>query len=235
MKISVVIPAYNEEQYIEQCFQSLQKQIRKPDELIVVDNNSTDKTADIAKKYKATMIVEKRKGISYARNAGFNAATGDIIARCDADTIIPPDWLFRIEKTMENPRVDAVTGALRFYEKPFLSTFLGSCYMYIVYLIQGFYTLNGFNMAIRNSVWKKVYQYTAHDDDGVQEDNDLAIVIALHGGNIRYFPNLVVLVSARRLMKNPKSFFLNYPKRYYHTLHRHWREMIHHRQTHLFS
>jgi len=225
MKISVVIPAYNEEKYLAACLKSIHNQIRQPDELIVVDNDSTDSTGKIAKQFGATVIFEKQKGISYARNAGFNHATGDIIVRCDADTIVYPDWIANIEKIMNNAQVDAMSGGLNFYEIPYISILLGMVYMYYACLIQGFHTLNGFNMAISSSTWKKVRSFTAHDDDGIQEDNDLAIIVAIHGGKIIYIPNLIVSVSARRILENPKSFFVSYPQRFDFTMKRHWKEI----------
>ena len=56
MKVSVVIPVYNEEKYIKNCLESLMKQEEKPDEIIVVDNNCTDETINIVKKYNGIKI-----------------------------------------------------------------------------------------------------------------------------------------------------------------------------------
>ncbi|HEX8932548.1 MAG TPA: glycosyltransferase family A protein, partial [Patescibacteria group bacterium] len=98
MKISVIIPAYNEEKYIGACIESLLKQNRLPDEIIVVNNNSTDQTAAIASQYPVKVINEKEQGITPARNRGLNEAQYDIIARTDADTILPPDWIEKIKK-----------------------------------------------------------------------------------------------------------------------------------------
>src|ERR1035437_9820650 len=89
MKVSVVIPAYNEEKYIGACLDSLMDQKEKPDEIIVVNNNSTDNTAKIVKKYPVRLINEEQQGMIPARNRGFNEAKFEIIARTDADTILP--------------------------------------------------------------------------------------------------------------------------------------------------
>ena len=64
MKVSVVIPSYNEEKYIGRCLEGIALQIEKPDEVIVVDNNCTDKTVEIAEKFGATIIKEKKQGMT---------------------------------------------------------------------------------------------------------------------------------------------------------------------------
>ncbi len=73
--ISVVIPAYNEENYIEACLKSLRNQkTNVPYEIVVCDNNSTDRTVEIAKKYADKVVYERRQGIGYARNKGVSAS-----------------------------------------------------------------------------------------------------------------------------------------------------------------
>ncbi len=93
LSLSLVIPAYNEERHLAACLDAVSRQAVMPSEVIVVDNNSTDRTAEIARSYPFVRVVqEPRQGIVFARNAGFDAARGDIIGRIDADTIIPSDW-----------------------------------------------------------------------------------------------------------------------------------------------
>ncbi|MBI3955353.1 glycosyltransferase family 2 protein, partial [Candidatus Gottesmanbacteria bacterium] len=96
--ISVVIPVYNEEKYIARCLQSVCNQNFKNYEVIVVDNNCTDKTAKIAAGFKVKIIREKIQGMTPARERGFREAKSEIIARTDADTIIPNNWLSSIYK-----------------------------------------------------------------------------------------------------------------------------------------
>lgn len=99
MKISLVIPAYNEEKLLGKCLDAALAQELPFHEIIVVDNASTDRTFDIAfcwsesPDYRPMRVVrEPRKGLPYARQRGFETTTGDIIAYCDADTELPPDW-----------------------------------------------------------------------------------------------------------------------------------------------
>jgi len=112
--VSVIIPAYNEEKYIEKCLSSLIKLDfpKEQLEIILVNNNSKDKTREIVKKNFPTVriIDEERQGVVFARIAGVNAAKGKIIAFTDADTVVPPDWLTKIMKEYDNFKVVAVGG-----------------------------------------------------------------------------------------------------------------------------
>lgn len=113
MKISIIIPAYNEEKYLPKTIRSLQNLSRKPDEIIIVDGGSTDKTADVSKKAGANVLTVPHRGIGFARQQGLKAATGDIVAYTDADTIVPNDWLIKIEETLSRPEVVGVFGTFR--------------------------------------------------------------------------------------------------------------------------
>lgn len=113
MTISVIIPAYNEEKYLPRTLDSLAKLDRKPDEIIVVDGDSTDKTASVARRHGATVITVAHRGIGFARDKGLKKATGDIVAYTDSDTVVPHDWLTKIEETLSRPGVAGVFGTFR--------------------------------------------------------------------------------------------------------------------------
>ncbi|HET6924501.1 MAG TPA: glycosyltransferase family A protein, partial [Candidatus Saccharimonadales bacterium] len=86
LTISLVIPVYNEEDHLDACLRSVMAQRIPFDEIVVVDNNSTDKTLWIARTFPNVRIVrETRQGVVHARSTGFDHARGDIIARIDAD------------------------------------------------------------------------------------------------------------------------------------------------------
>ncbi|MHC4551242.1 MAG: glycosyltransferase family 2 protein, partial [Planctomycetota bacterium] len=91
MKISVVIPAYNAERTIGRAIDSVLAQTRAADEVIVVDDGSTDGTADVVRGYgeKVMLIQQENAGVSVARNKGIEAATSDWIAFLDSDD----EWL----------------------------------------------------------------------------------------------------------------------------------------------
>lgn len=113
LKFSIIIPAYNEEEVLAKTLGSLRRlgTPKKDYEVIVVDNNSKDRTAEIAKASKADKVVfESEPGTNFAREAGRRAARGEIMVFLDADTTPPMDWLSRIEEDLSLPGVVAVSG-----------------------------------------------------------------------------------------------------------------------------
>ena len=110
VKFSVVVPAFNEEAYLGATLDSLQtaaealcSRISAEVETIVVDNNSRDRTASVARQHGATVIHEPVQLIARARNAGARRASGDVLVFVDADVIVPPEFLIRIHAAMSDP------------------------------------------------------------------------------------------------------------------------------------
>lgn len=102
---SIVIPAFNEEKYLPHTLESVKnsmQHIKDNGELIVVDNNSTDQTAVIAKKFGATVIFEKLNQIATARNAGGKKAQGEFIIFLDADTTLTAEILQKALKLLKS-------------------------------------------------------------------------------------------------------------------------------------
>jgi glycosyltransferase involved in cell wall biosynthesis len=116
--ISVIIPALNEEKQLPRTLASLRRQKLDAEyELIVVDNGSTDQTAEIARAYGARVVIASERGVAYARQAGLEAARGVIVAQADADTEYPDDWLSRIKLHFsQNRQTVAVTGGYLYRE-----------------------------------------------------------------------------------------------------------------------
>lgn len=200
MKVSVVIPAFNEQAFLPRLLESLQKQtFQESYEVIVVDNNSTDKTADIAKKYGARVVFEKRAGYAYACNAGFAAAKGDIIARADADYVQPKQWLEKIYNAFANdPSLIATGGPIY----PLESNFVQNCFAYpaIVIWMHLLRLLGrGFlfpNMAVRRGWYEKTGGFDTHLQFG--EDTEICLKLK-RIGKVTYNPNLYVYTSIRRI------------------------------------
>src|SRR5690606_756442 len=108
-------PVYNEEGQLAGCLDAIARQTVKPLEVIVVDNNSTDNTATIARSYSfVTLMSEKKQGTAHARNAGFNAAKGEIIGRLDGDSVIPDNWVERVQDIFRDESVDAFSGGVTY-------------------------------------------------------------------------------------------------------------------------
>ncbi len=105
MRLSFVVPAFNEEAYLPACLESILKQIDPASsglppgscEIIVVNNASTDRTGEIARRFPGVIVVEEqRKGLTFARQAGFAASSGELIANVDADSRLTPGWVERV-------------------------------------------------------------------------------------------------------------------------------------------
>lgn len=110
--ISIIIPAYNEEKLIGLCLSSLKNQnfSKKDYEIIVINNASTDNTAQIVQNFGVKLVNEPKKGVSFAIKRGFLEARGKIIALTEADTIVPPDWLSKIYMAFQNNPDIALVG-----------------------------------------------------------------------------------------------------------------------------
>lgn len=221
LKVSVVIPAYNEERYIRRCLESFGRQEVLPDEIIIVDNNCTDKTREICKEFPVKVISERQQGMIFARNSGFNSAKYKIIARTDADAILPKDWIKKIKQNFSANNIDALGGAVFFYDLPLSLKFFWEVFVFIVGRILKDNVLIGPNMAITKNTWKKVRNKVCLNETRVHEDTDLTIHIKKNGGIISYDKSLLVGMSGRRIKNNPFSFFVEYPIRLIKTLYGH--------------
>ncbi|MGN1417972.1 MAG: glycosyltransferase [Acutalibacteraceae bacterium] len=111
MKISVVIPVYNEEKHIVQCIDALLNNTRKPDEILLADGGSTDRTRMLASAFSQVTILDNpEKTAAAGRNVGIRHAKGDIIAFTDGDCIVEKDWLEEIEKAFAEYEIDGLGG-----------------------------------------------------------------------------------------------------------------------------
>jgi glycosyltransferase involved in cell wall biosynthesis len=213
-RISIIIPAYNEERYLAQCLDSIAAQTVRPYEVIVVDNNSTDKTAEIAGGYDFVKLVRERKqGIVYARNAGFNAARGAVLARTDADVVLPADWVARIAAFYADDAhvLQGISGNgrpnnLRFSR--FLGWLQGQLAFRVNRLLLGHYIFFGSNMALPATAWQRVKSDVCSRID-IHEDLDLAIHFHRAGYAIAYRESLQVTGRAARLISNRQDLLPN--------------------------
>ena len=118
MKISVIIPAYNEEENLGATLDAILASDYPDFEVIVSDNGSTDKTTEIARSKGVKVVREERKGTMWACEAGRKVATGEIIVRLDADCLPSKHWLSRGASYFENPKVAAVSGPYHYFDAP---------------------------------------------------------------------------------------------------------------------
>lgn len=208
MKISIVIPVYNEAERLGACLESIAAQRQRPFEVIVVDNNSTDETANVASSFPfVTLITEARQGVVHARTTGFNAARGDIVGRIDADTLLPDDWTRQIKRIFSQSDVDGISGAAEYYDFPLeiADRIDGFLRQRLARQLGSWNYLWGANMAIRRKAWEAVRSELC-EAPAMHEDFDLAIHMQELGLAVRYEPALVAGVSSRRV----DSDFLDY-------------------------
>jgi len=113
MKVSVIIPVYNSEKTLKQCLNSVLNQGYKDYEVIIVNNNSSDKTEEIIKDFrekskKIKYLFEEKRGIGASRNTGEKKAKGEIILMTDSDCIVPENWVESMIEAIKG--YDAVQG-----------------------------------------------------------------------------------------------------------------------------
>lgn len=178
MHVSIVIPVYNEEDQIASCLEAIARQSHKPFEVIVVDNNSTDNTVAVARRFPfVTVLREPRQGVAYARDRGFNAAHGDIIGRLDADSVIAPDWVKQVKTIFADPDIAIATGSLTYRNvalSPIVSKIDLIIRRHLARVLGREVAIQGCNMALRRSVWQAVRGELCYTR-GLHEDFDIAI------------------------------------------------------------
>lgn len=157
--VTVVIAAFNEETRLPFLLKSLEKQTLKNFKTIIVDNNSTDKTAKIATDWGATVIKETRQGIGPAKRKGINTATTPIIAIIDADTVLPFHWLETAVKNLNEPGVVATTGVYYYQNYPKIFWQANRWLHFLVVKIIN--TLVGGCFAFKKEAWEKSGGYPA--------------------------------------------------------------------------
>lgn len=215
LRVSVVIPAYNEEKLLGRCLESLKNQVVQPYEVIVVDNNSSDATSAIAKGYGASVVSEKRQGIAWARDAGFSKATGDIIARLDADCIAPPEWIRVItdyyngqDKPIEV--CSGITGTGYYATRSVLFGKIFGAVMTMGFNLGNRYMLGsvalyGSCMAFPRNWWDSVKNDVCHDSSAIHEDIDLSAHLLQQGHAIVQLPGFYSFIDARTMRESPKK------------------------------
>ena len=222
MRLSFVVPAYNEEAYLPACLESILRQI-DPDttslpagtcEIIVVNNASTDRTREVALRYPGVTVVdEPRKGLTFARQAGFAASTGALIANVDADSRLTPGWVAKVLSTFAEAEASAAShrmlaafsGPLVYYDlTPRQRVLVHVFYMtaWITYAINRYILrvgsmVQGGNFVVNRSALEAIggfnttISFYGEDTDIARRLNDV--------GEVRFTFDLKMSSSARRL------------------------------------
>ncbi|MDP1688614.1 MAG: glycosyltransferase family 2 protein [bacterium] len=212
MKLSFVIPAYNEEKYIRKCLESVVKQTSKWSdiEIIVVNNASSDKTKEIALSFTGVKVVdEPKKGLVRARQAGYKASTGELIANIDADAEVPDDWIKKIyDKFSADKNIVALSGPYIFYDLPPLINFSTKIFYGLGYVIHRAIhfifrkggMIQGGNFVLRRDALDKAGGFNVDEIEFYGEDTDIALRMQ-KVGKILFSFDFKMYTSGRRLSK----------------------------------
>jgi glycosyltransferase involved in cell wall biosynthesis len=202
--VSVVIPVRDDAALLRRCLEALAAQRAAPDEVVVVDNGSVDDSAAVARAHGARVVPEPEPGIPAASARGFDAASGQVIARLDADCVPPADWIERIRDAFAaDSALDAVTGPAHFVDgprllrRPLSALYLGS-YVATVAPALGHVPLFGSNLAIRRAAWLAVRDEVHRHDTLMHDDIDLSVHLGPRR-RIRYDLGLGMGISMRAL------------------------------------
>ena len=214
--ISVVIIAYNEEKYISKTLDSLMRQTVKPEEIIVVDNNSKDRTAEIARGYKGVRVVsETEQGRSPARNKGFKEAQGNILLKMDADTILKEDFIENLKRLfLKEKNIVGAVSNVSFSEyiwKILFSFNLKSC---MTQIFLGYKTCPGAAFILTKEAWKKIKRNICNDDKRVHEDIELSLHLS-NVGRVIYTKDCKAITSSRNVTKVAKEYVIRYLKQHW--------------------
>lgn len=191
VSLSIVVPAHNEAVDLPQLLASLRPLIGEPGcELIVVDSGSTDATSELAAKAGARVIQIPRSPPGNGRNVGAQAASGRLLAFLDADVIVTPEWISRIQGLAANDGVQGVlTGDV--YDVVENPSWLECCWFGAIYRRGADRYLNGGNLILRSEDFAKAGGFDAELISG--EDVEFCERAALRGLSVRPDRRLRVL------------------------------------------
>ena len=200
---TVVIPARNEEVYLPLTLRALAGQRHAPDEVIVVDNGSTDRTVQVARDWGATVLRCERPGVAHTRQMGLEAARSEWVATTDADSLPSPQWLEKLSEAA--PGRAALYGPMRFCGvAPYWSRLSGAGYSAFLHVcrVLGKPNLAGANMAYSREAALLTGGYA---DVEAYEDVILGQALA-RLGEVAFVPGALVETSARRLDRGVLPF-----------------------------
>ncbi|MBV9159889.1 MAG: glycosyltransferase family 2 protein [Candidatus Kaiserbacteria bacterium] len=217
-EITLIIPAYNEAEHIGPCIESVQK--NAPGffkEIIVVDNASTDGTGDIAAKFPVRVVRENEKGLTHARQKGYESASTDLIAYIDADCRMADGWSYVVrEHFRAYPETVALTGPVQYFDGPVylrvLVEFVEWIVLPITYWMTGFLLIGG-NFVAQKSAIKAAGEF----DKSIKfygEDADIGRRLS-KVGSVYLRMHMVIYTSMRRfqhdgLVRTSGNYTLNF-------------------------
>lgn len=216
----------DDDRELARCLRALAAQTRRPDEIIVVDNGSSDASADVARAAGAQVVRCIEPGIPAAAAHGYDHATGDLVLRLDADCLPTEGWVeAMIDAFAARPHVDLITGGARFDDGPRMlrvplaAVYLGA-YVAVLTPTLGHLPLFGSNLGFRRRVWRGIRSSVHRDDPDLHDDLDLAFHVG-ERHRIRYLRDTGMGMSmrpfasrrafARRLWRGARTVVVHWP------------------------
>jgi glycosyltransferase involved in cell wall biosynthesis len=214
MIISVIVCAHNEALHLPACLHSLLAQTRTPDEILVINNASTDATRAVAAAIPHVRVVdEPRKGLVVARETGRLCATGDVLVYLDADCRAPLMWLERIERRfLADPSLIALSGPYRFYDWDWWGRLLIRAYDYtlapatqflVKYVLRIGTIFYGGNFAARRHALERIGGFDTSIEFHGEDTNVGRRLFAV--GSVSLFHDCYLYTSARRYIAMGKG------------------------------
>ena len=219
--LSVVVPMYNEERAIARCLLALQREVGDDDEIIVVDNNSTDRSVAIVQDLaesdrRVRLLTQSEQGLVPTRDLGVAQSRGDLIARIDADTIVGQGWARAIVDFFASAPEDVVggSGLCSMHDMPFQAPFralqrrLDARAAARVAEGAAMYAneIFGANQVLRQDVWRRIAATTTRRTD-IMEDTDVSLAATADGSRLALIPGMGATISGRRLRSSPIGYW----------------------------
>jgi glycosyltransferase involved in cell wall biosynthesis len=215
MKISVVVTVFNEEVNVAKLLESLLVQTRKPDEIVIVDGGSQDKTVKIIrhfqKKNKKVKLLIEKCSRAKGRNLGIDIARNEIVALTDAGCIVHKNWLERITKPFVNKEVDVVAG---FYKMTGTTAFPKALSFFLGVLPSQFdvnFLPSARSMAMKKKLWLRAGGFPEKLTD-TAEDTTFNYKIIKSGANIARVKNATVEWGMPRTLREAFNKMFLYAK-----------------------
>ena len=196
-KVSVIIPAFNEEKSIGQTIESISKSNypKRKLEIIVVDDGSNDRTLEIARKYKSKLVKvfsKENGGKGTALNLGISKCNGEIIFSMDADTFVGPNSLKEMTRYFKNPEVMSVTPTMLTHNpKGIYQRIQQAEYLFGLFIRKAFSSVNAVHVTPGAfSAYRKYFfdKYGGYDEENITEDLEMSLRIQYEGYSIEYSP-----------------------------------------------
>jgi len=214
MTISVIVCAHNEARYLPACLHSVLAQSRIPDELLVINNASTDETSLVASQVPHVRVVdEPRKGLVVARETGRRHASGDLLIYLDADCRAPLTWLERIERRFDrDAALLALSGPYRYYDWDWTGRALIRAYdftlapatqLLVKHLLRVGTIFYGGNFAVRKEALERIGGFDTSIEFHGEDTNVGRRLFAI--GKVGLFHDCYLYTSARRYVAMGKG------------------------------